>query len=166
MNKLYLICMLSMSLMAAGCASSREYTVNEEEIQKGPAGTVVLELKEMALGIGVEKGEGILTYQGQEYPFKMKGLDYGSISKITLQTTGNVYHLEDLSEFEGIYFRAKAGLTVGSAGKAGMFLINRKGVTIHLSSHEEKGFDLSLGRAGIKIKLIKDKKAATHSDSQ
>ncbi len=164
MKNFYLLCLLGTTLIVAGCASSKEYAVDEETIKKGPSGTVVLELKEMALGIGVEKGEGVLTYQGQEYPFKLKGLDYGSISKVTLQTTGEVFHLDDISEFEGIYFRAKAGLTVGSAGKAGMFLVNKKGTTIHLSSHEEKGFDLSLGRAGLKIKFIKDKNPPETSD--
>ena len=79
--------------------------------------------------------------------------------KVTIKATGNVFHLEDLSEFEGIYFQAKAAMTIGKAGKTGIFLVNRRGVTIHLRSEEEKGFDLSLGRGGIKIKF---KKRACH----
>lgn len=154
---LYTLAFVGAVLIFTGCSSSKDYAVNEDDIKKGPSATLVMELKETAIGIGVQKGEGILTYQGQEYPFTLKGFDYGSISRITMQTNGKVFHLDDISEFEGMYFQARAGLTIGEAGKAGHYLINKKGVTIHLSSEREKGFDLAIGRGGIKIKFAKEK---------
>ena len=143
-----------MCLMLLGCASSRSYTVDENVTRSDASGAVTLEIKEVALGIGHTKGEGILTYQGEEYPFRLSGIDYGSISKVVMQTSGNAYHLNKLSHFEGIYFQARLALTVGQTGKSGMFLVNRHGVTLYLASDQRSGFDLALGRAGVKIKFL------------
>ncbi|MCD4781753.1 MAG: hypothetical protein K8S27_14585 [Candidatus Omnitrophica bacterium] len=139
-------------LCLSGCAS-KKYMVEEAALNKGPSATLNLTIKEMALVIGGETGEGTLRYEGQDYPFTLKGLQWGSISKVSYQATGNVYHLEKLEDFEGMYFQAQASLAVGRVGKSGLFLMNRRGVTMHLGTKEEKGFALTLGRAGIKVKL-------------
>lgn len=119
-----------------------------------PSGSVAIEIKEFAIGVGGQKGKGVLTFEGQEYPFKMKGMQVGSIGKVNVDATGNVYHLDDVSEFEGVYFQAKASITLKETGKSGVFLINRHGVTMYLKNDSE-GFDLTLGRGGIKIKFDK-----------
>ena len=154
MKKLY-IGILGIILISSGCASGKKYTIPNELNETEASGTIKLDMKEIAIAIGKIKGEGILTFEGKEYPFKMGGIDYGSISKLKIHTTGNVFHLDDISQFEGVYFQAKAGLSVGKSGKVGIFLVNKRGVTIHLTSEKEKGFDLSLGRGGIKIKFKK-----------
>ena len=153
-RKLLLFALIS-SIALMSCATGKQYTVDESIQNEKASATMTLEMKEIAIGIGGIKGNGILTYRDEQYPYKLKGIDYGSISKVSIKASGSVYHLDKLEDFEGIYFQAKAAFTIGSSGKAGMFLVNRRGVTIHLSSDEEKGFDLTLGRGGIKIKLKK-----------
>ncbi|MCA9407301.1 MAG: DUF1134 domain-containing protein [Candidatus Omnitrophica bacterium] len=128
-----------------------------------PTGSVEISIKEFAIGVGGQKGEGVLTFQGQEYPFKMKGMQIGSIGKVNVEATGNIYHLDDLAEFEGVYFQAKASITLKETGKSGVFLINRHGVTMYLKNDSE-GFDLTLGRGGIKIKF--DKKHMTKTQKE
>jgi outer membrane immunogenic protein len=140
-------------LCLAGCAS-KKYMVEEEALKNGPSATLDLTMKEMALVIGGEKGQGILHFEGQDYPFTLKGLQWGSISKVRYQATGRVYHLDQLEDFEGVYFQAQASLALGQAGKSGLFLVNRRGVTMHLGTEEENGFALTLGRAGVKVKLV------------
>jgi hypothetical protein len=39
-----------------------------------PSGAVSVETTSVAAGIGYQWGEGILTYEGKEYKFKVKGL--------------------------------------------------------------------------------------------
>ncbi|GEM_PF-1030445 len=146
-------------LGSTGCSSSSRLvreTPAEMSLDE-VSGTIVMELKETALGIGAVRGKGVLTYRGRDHAFKVRGIDYGSLSLVTLQTTGTVVNLKNLEDFEGVYFQGKASLSVGDAGKSGLFLINRKGVRIKLSSHQEKGFDLTLGRGGVKITLLKEK---------
>lgn len=154
MNK-FNIGIIGLVLLISGCATSYNYSIDEGITEAEVSAVVTIEMTELALGIGFEKGEGILTYQGDDYSFKLSGIDYGSISKVTMTTVGSVYRLNELSDFEGVYFQAKAALTLGESGKASLFLVNRHGVTIHLSSEEKKGFDLALGRGGIKIKFLK-----------
>ncbi len=149
------IWILGLILFCSGCATGEKYTISDDLNEATASGSIVVEMKEVALAIGKIKGEGLLTFKGEEHFFTMSGFDYGSFSKFTIKTYGNVFHLDNLSDFEGIYFSGKAGLSVGSTGKVGLFLINKRGVTIHLTSEEEKGFDLSLGRGGIKIKFKK-----------
>ena len=119
--------------------------------------TIIVNLKHFALGVGGQKGTGVLTYEGKDYDITLKGLELGSIGKTNIEAEGEVYHMENLSEFQGLYFSAKASITIGESGKAGIWLINKHGVTIHLRNKSE-GFDFTLGRGGIKIKL-KDKQA-------
>jgi len=151
---IFSILAFSALILCSGCAASKEYTVDKNINESNISGTVVLEMKEIALAIGKVTGEGTLTYNGEDHPFKLKGIDVGSISNVTINTTGNVFHLDQLSDFEGIYFQGKVALSFGDSGRSGMFLVNRHGVTIHLASEKEKGFDLTLGRGGIKIKFI------------
>ncbi|MCA9400018.1 MAG: hypothetical protein KC713_00195 [Candidatus Omnitrophica bacterium] len=142
------------STSVIGCASSRNYKVDESALDKDPIATFELDIKEVAFVLGRVKGTGILTYNGEQFPFKYSGFDVGSFSKIKFKIRGKVYNLDDISEFEGLYGQIRAGFSVGEKGATGMTLVNRHGTVILMSSEEEKGFDLALGRAGIKIKLL------------
>ena len=134
-----------------------------------PSGTLTMEIKEVAIGVGGQSGSGTLNFQGNEYHFKIKGLEIGSFGKVHLKGSGKIYHLDTINEFEGMYFQAKASITLGENEKSGVFLINSHGVTIYISN-ENEGVDLTLGRGGIKIKFdretkkkIKEAKNSTHS---
>src|SRR5215471_54147 len=128
--------------MAAALVAALALNVSAAEGPK-PSGTVSVESRSIAAGIGVSWGDGKLNFQGKEYPFSIDGLtlvDFG-ISKAS--ATGEVYDLTDLSKFEGTYVAAEAGFTL-AGGMGGMVLRNQNGVVMHVHSTTQ-GAKLQLG---------------------
>jgi hypothetical protein len=120
---------------------------------KKPSGTVTLESKSIAAGVGVSWGDGMLMFQDKEHKFSVKGLsvvDLG-VSKVTAK--GDVYDLKKLSDFSGTYVAAQAGAVVaGGAGAVAMK--NQHGVTMVLTG-TGMGGQLTLAAKGVDVKLIK-----------
>ena len=103
--------------------------------EDGPSGYVHFEAKDMGLIISGQKGKGVLEFKGKEYPFKLKGVQVGSIGKVKMQASGKVYGLDELDEFEGVYLQGKAALAL-KEGKSGVLLINRHGVMMSITSDD------------------------------
>ena len=116
-----------------------------------PSGTVSISTKSVAVGIGFSWGEGILTYKGQEYKFKVKGLSVVDVGVSSVTATGHVYKLAKLSDFAGNYTAAEAGIAIGGGGGA-QAMENQNGVVIKLSS-TKKGVKFKLAPEGIEIKM-------------
>jgi len=66
---------------------------------------------------------------------------------------GEVYDLNDIADFPGVYFVAEAGATLGDSGTAAIWLKNSKGVSLHMKTSEAKGIALSVGVEGLKITM-------------
>ena len=98
-------------------------------------------------------GGGKLTYEGKTYSFTIGGLGIGGFGISTIEASGEVYNLASLSDFEGAYGQARAGIVAGSVSTASEFWIqNPNGVYIHLKGKRE-GVALSVGADAIYIKL-------------
>src|SRR6476646_7477590 len=111
-----------------------------------PSGTLTMESKSIAAGIGVTWGDGKLNFKGKDYPFSIDGLtlvDWG-ISKAS--ATGDVYNLTDTAKFAGTYVAAEAGFAL-AGGVGGMVLRNADGVVLHIRSVSQ-GAKLQLGTSG------------------
>src|SRR6266702_8718768 len=67
----------------------------------------------VAAGIGFSWGSGTLTYQGKDYPVKVKGLSVGKVGISSASAYGEVYNLKHLQDFNGHY-------DVGGAGTRGV----------------------------------------------
>ncbi len=119
--------------------------------QSDTSGTLNVETKSIAAGVGVSWGDGILEYRGQKHAFTVDGLsilDLG-ISKVTAQ--GKVENLKRLEDFNGKYVLAGAGAAVGGgAGTAA--LKNQHGVEIALTATAQ-GVRFALPRGGMNVKL-------------
>ena len=116
-----------------------------------PSGTISLETKSIAAGVGVSWGDGKLTFKGKEHKVSIQGLtlvDFG-ISKAS--AVGDVYNLTDVSKLEGDYVAGEAGFAL-AGGMGGMSLRNQNGVVMHLRSVTQ-GAKLQLGASGLTIKL-------------
>jgi hypothetical protein len=116
-----------------------------------PVGSFTLVSKSVAVGVGVSWGKGTLSYQGAPHEFSADGLsvvDLG-ISKIT--TTGEVFNLNNLSDFSGNYVAGAAGIAI-AGGINDVIMRNEKGVVLRLRG-TEKGVRLQLGAQGVTIKL-------------
>jgi hypothetical protein len=120
---------------------------------KLPSGSVSLSQESFALIAGGSKGTGILTFQGKDYPFKLKGLSVGiSVGISKMSAAGEVYDLIDVAKFPGTYTKLDAGVALGG-GVGGLRLKNENGVIMRLESRI-KGAELNLGSvSGITVTM-------------
>ncbi len=116
-----------------------------------PSGTVTMESKSIAVGIGVSWGDGKLTYQGKVYPFSVTGLSVVDIGVSKVTASGEVYNLKKLADFSGNYAAGQAGATVGG-GAGATIMKNQNGVVMKLTGTGQ-GVQLTLAAKGVDIKL-------------
>lgn len=118
-----------------------------------PIGTVKIEIKEISAGVGVSWGTGVLSFQGKEYPFKIKGLNVAAVGITKVEATGDVYNLKQASDLAGKYGAVAAGAAL-IKGPKGTLMRNTNGVVIDLKS-VQKGIQFSLGVEGLNITMEK-----------
>ncbi len=114
-----------------------------------PSGKVTM-TQIFAGGFGV--GSGALAFNGKSYPFKLLGtvVGPGSISKVSV--TGDVYKLDDLSQFSGVWVEGTGAIGLETAKTGDLWLENKAGVIMHLTG-AQTGVTLSLGKDELYIKL-------------
>jgi hypothetical protein len=139
-------------LAMAGCASSpipTEVPTAQSIAGLTPSGTV--KLTEAFVG-GAGIGKGVLTFKGKTYPFRLLGsvIGPGSVSKIDV--SGDIYKLDDLSQFAGPYAQGTGQIGLETSGAGDLWLQNKAGVIMHLTG-TQTGVTLSLGRDEIIIEM-------------
>ena len=158
MRKVLLLTIFGLGILSVGSCTSSTPTSSAPPpgtsmagAQGDTTGTVSIESKSIAVGIGVSWGDGVLVYRGSRYPFTVNGLsvlDLG-VSKVT--AAGNVANLKRLEDFDGNYVQAGAGAVVGGGAGAAV-LRNQNGVEIALTATAQ-GVRFSLASSGADIKL-------------
>jgi hypothetical protein len=113
--------------------------------------TINLTAGSVAAGVGYVWGNGELTYKGQKHQFKLSGVSIVDVGAARIAASGVVYHLKNLSDFDGNYAAVTAGITVAGGGSAAL-LRNQHGVVIKLLSTTE-GLRFNLSANGIDIKV-------------
>ena len=116
-----------------------------------PSGTVEISMGAVAAGVGVSWGKGTLNYNGKPYAFKVNGLSVGTVGISNATSTGKVYGLNKLEDFNGNYASIAAGAAVGG-GPAATSMKNQNGVVIELISTTQ-GVSFTLATGGVEIKL-------------
>ncbi|MDD1616898.1 MAG: hypothetical protein CG439_2072 [Methylococcaceae bacterium NSP1-2] len=114
-------------------------------------GTIHLSVGSVAAGIGWTWGEGVLTLQGVDHNFEIKGLSVADVGISKLSASGIVYNLKNLEDFNGIYHGLKAGAAVGG-GAGAVVLKNNHGVELQLNSSGQ-GLKFAFGTQGVTIQL-------------
>ncbi len=151
-SKTFLILMLAAAfLITASYVGAQEKGKEPPYSKPYPMGQVTIHLKHVAAGVGAEWGSGVLTYEGKQYTFKVKGVEVGAAGIASVTAKGNVYNLFSLGEFPGRYMAVgqAAALFKGEEGDA---FRNSKGVHIILKA-VEKGVNLKFGAEGFTIKM-------------
>ena len=95
-----------------------------------------------------------MTYKGKDYPLSVNGLSLGKVGISGASAYGEVYNLKNLRDFNGHYHAGGAGrrgVTLAS-GQSATAMTNQAGVTVLLSS-TQRGVDVTLGGAGVDMKL-------------
>ena len=114
-------------------------------------GTVSIESKAVAIGVGWSWGDGTLTFEGKDYPFKIKGLSVIDVGISSISAQGDVYSLTKVEDFEGTFSAAEAGIAIGG-GVGAQTMKNQNGVLIRLTS-KKAGVQLKLAPEGLKVEM-------------
>ncbi len=120
--------------------------------QETPSGTVEITSKSVALGIGVSWGHGVLKYKGKEYKFSLEGLSVVDLGFSSVTAAGEVYNLENISDFAGNFTAFEAGATLAGGG-AWQTMKNQNGVVMKIKASTQ-GAQLTLAPKGVKIKVV------------
>jgi hypothetical protein len=118
---------------------------------QSPDATVKLQSRSVAFGAGVSSGDGVISYQGKDYPFTISGLSLLDIGVSNVSATGRVYFLKNISDFSGNYFATQATFALAGGGGE-LVMANGNGVYIALQS-QQSGTQLTLGPSGVSLKL-------------
>jgi hypothetical protein len=118
-----------LALLLAACASDRA------PAQSGSAaaapGTLELNQGPPSDRLVGGSGSGTVVFHGQRVRFDMGGVGVNGAAVAILQTSGEVFHLDDLGSFPGTYRRAPAASVPGQPG-GGLWLQNERGIVMHL----------------------------------
>jgi hypothetical protein len=101
---------------------------------------------------GFGAGNGVLTFRGRSYPFTLTGslIGLGAIS--TMQASGEVYNLHDVSQFSGSWIQGTGSLAITSRANGEIWLENRNGIIMRLNA-AQAGLTFSQGRYELTIQL-------------
>ena len=97
-------------------------------------------------------GGGTLNFRGRTYPFTLVGSLVGLGAISTLQASGEVYKLRDVSQFPGAWIQGTGSLAIATKGNGELWLENRNGVVMRLSA-TQAGLTFSEGRYELYIQL-------------
>jgi hypothetical protein len=117
------------------------------------SGSATFKGEMIAVGVGYTWGSGILTYKGKEYLFKARGVSALGAGAEKVSGTAEVYHLNALQDFNGVYGAAGVGGVIGHEGGGTAVLKNDKGVEMRLHA-EDKGLEINLALSGVKVTLM------------
>jgi hypothetical protein len=123
---------------------------------QAPDGTLKLTHRIVAPSIGLERGEGVLTYRGRDYSFTFRagGLFRDVDTEITpLELSGQVFNLKNLEDFSGNYQKVEIQGSVSGDGTRAT-IKNQHGVVVNLVS-TIKGRKFNLTREGLDVQLKK-----------
>jgi len=121
-----------------------------------PDGTVKITRRSFSEAVGLSWGDGVLTYQGKDYPFTFQAS--GLFRKIDVGVTaaelsGQVFNLKNLDDFNGNY-KSVGGDEMVSGGGSTARIRNQNGVVVNVVATTE-GRKFQLGADGLNIELKK-----------
>jgi hypothetical protein len=122
------------------------------EAKTMPSATATFSGDSVAVGVVFTWGNGVLTFRGKRYPFKVDGLSAVGLGMNSINGTGEIYHLTNVADFAGTYGTAGAGSTISKGQRGRAILENDKGVVIEFRA-KEIGAEVSLAAGGVVIRL-------------
>ncbi|WP_407187765.1 hypothetical protein [Bradyrhizobium centrosematis] len=116
------------------------------------AGHVRVKIVKAGLLVGGGAGNGVLTYRGRSYPFRIRGLSFGITAGATAgRLEGWASGIRDISDFAGTYSSVGGGgALVGGVG--GVHLRNDNGVVMVLQG-PKAGLEMAANLSAITISL-------------
>lgn len=116
------------------------------------AGHVRVKILKAGLLIGGGAGNGVLTYRGRNYPFRVTGISFGITAGATVgRLEGWASGIREIGDFAGNYTSVGGGAAL-VGGINGVHLRNEKGVTMVLQG-PKAGLEFAANLSGIAIAL-------------
>ncbi len=134
-----------------GCSSQPPAAAPPSANLGATEGTVSFTGGAVAIGIGFQWGNGTLTYQGRQYPFRVDGLSVVDVGVTRVTGSGTVRNLRSIADFSGNYVSFSAGAAVAGGGSV-TSLRNQNGVVIE-GVTTAQGVRLTLAPGGVNITL-------------
>ena len=121
-----------------------------------PDGTLKITRRTVSPGIGLEWGQGVLTYKGQDYPFSYRA--GGTFREVdaemtTVELSGQVFNLKKVEDINGRYHKIESEESI-SGGGSRVTIKNQNGVVVNVVS-PIKGRKFDLTREGLDVQLKK-----------
>ncbi len=114
------------------------------------SGTITIDEAQFGFLVGGSTGGGVLHFHGKNYPFKVGGINVGTIGGSHVRGYGTVYNLRSFEDFPGTYVKAEASATAGKG--SGALKLQKGDVILELDTNS-KGLQLSANGGGVDIKL-------------
>ncbi len=108
---------------------------------------------------GYGQGEGMLEFQGEQYPFTISGFKLATVGITQVSALGQIYKLREVADFAGRYVAVEGAATLFQGGGSAV-LRNEKGVTLYLQN-VQRGLELTLGGGSFSIALVQPVEPAT-----
>ena len=136
----------------AGCSQQTPSAYTKFEGMP-PDGTVEMHEVQAAYIGNAGGGSGTLFYQGRAYPFSIAGLGVGGVGASTIDATGDVYNMPNLTQFAGAYAQGSTGFRYREyISRGDLWLQNGSGVVMHLRAKRE-GLMLTFGGDVIEVSI-------------
>lgn len=143
---------LALAACVLGFPASNALAQNRPAAVQAPDATATFSTTSIAVGVGYSWGQGVLSYRGRTYRFKVGGLSALGLGASTVDGTAEIYNLGQLSDFDGVYGAMGASAAIGNTGAGTGILRNTDGVELRLNTHNE-GLQLNLALSGVTIEL-------------
>ena len=124
-------------IMLAACSS---HSTTQTSAAPGADGTLVVREKNVLRIANGGSGQGTLTFRGWEYPFEINNMALSGIGPGHIQLEGDVFNLNDTSDFAGTYNILAAEVEAGE-GAQGFWFENENGVRVHIRT---EGQDITI----------------------
>ncbi len=114
------------------------------------SGTITIDEAQFGFLVGGKTGGGALHFGGKTYPFKIGGINVGTIGGSHVKGFGTVYNLKSYTDFPGTYAIAEASATAGHG--SGALKLKKGDIVLEIDTNS-KGLQLSANGGGVDIKF-------------
>lgn len=117
-----------------------------------PTASVTMKITNVSVGVAINWGKGVLTFENRNHPFRVRGLGIVGVGGSSIDASGTVFNLERLEDFEGSWAQIDGAAVLGRASSGGVSLSNGPAVMILTGS--QKGARLGAGGGAVRIELL------------
>ena len=117
-----------------------------------PTASVTMKITNVSVGIAINWGKGVLTFENRNHPFRVRGLGLVGLGGSSMDASGTVFNLERLEDFEGSWAEINGAAVLGRASSGGVSLSN--GPVVMILTGTQKGARLAAGGGAVRIELL------------